>query len=247
MANVGRVMPYSYSTHEKLLLAFEAIFRGQPYKHRNQSLGNWVASHLYDDLLNVNRSAKFVEHVQRDRGVRHRDVRVVGSRGRRGDGTFGELLPGSQAKPEEGFAVKVGPIGQVEVGVETKILAKAMIKQIDRVIGDLNRQVQEFKMTGGNPISVAFVGVNHADHYISFEGERSFPTTGKGGAPHPAQEAAGAIARLADVTGYNEKLILSFKATNEAPFEFEWVNFEKTRQEYAALLLRVSNEYEKRF
>ena len=29
-------------------------------------------------------------------------------------------------------------------------------KQIDRVIGDLGRQVEEFKKTGGNPICVAF-------------------------------------------------------------------------------------------
>jgi len=69
-------MPYSYSTHERLLSAFETIFRDQPYKHRDQSLGNWVAAHLYDDLLNVNRSTKYVERVQKDRGVRHRDVRV---------------------------------------------------------------------------------------------------------------------------------------------------------------------------
>jgi DNA-binding NtrC family response regulator len=35
-----------------------------------------------------------------------------------------------------------------------------MIKQIDRVIGDLVRQAEQFKSTGGNPICVGLVDVN---------------------------------------------------------------------------------------
>lgn len=32
----------------------------------------------------------------------------------------------------------------IEIGVEVKILAKAMIKQIDRVTGDLTKQVGQY-------------------------------------------------------------------------------------------------------
>src|SRR5437667_4046459 len=64
-----------------------------------------------------------------------------------------------------------------------------MIKQIDRVIGDLVRQVEEFRKTGGQPICIGFVGVNSAAGYTSYEGEREWPTDGKKH-KHPVQEAA---------------------------------------------------------
>src|SRR5688572_31334212 len=55
-------------------------------------------------------------------------------------------------------------------------LAKAMIKQIDRVIGDLQRQILMFRKRGGNPICIGFVGINWSDAYTSYEGRRRFPT-----------------------------------------------------------------------
>ena len=78
----------------------------------------------------------------------------------------------------------------IQIGAETKILAKAMIKQIDRVIGDLVRQVEEFKKTGGQPICVGLVGVNYAPCYTSYEGEPEWPTDGRKH-KHPIQEAGG--------------------------------------------------------
>ena len=48
---------------------------------------------------------------------------------------------------EKDFVVARGPTANIEIGVEAKILAKAMIKQIDRVIGDLQRQVMMFRRT----------------------------------------------------------------------------------------------------
>ena len=54
-----------------------------------------------------------------------------------------------------------------------------MIKQIDRVIGDLVRQVEQFKSTGGNPICVGLVGVNFASRYTGYEGAVEWPTDGK--------------------------------------------------------------------
>jgi hypothetical protein len=90
---------------------------------------------------------------------------------------------------DPGYLVARGPIATVEIGVEVKVLAKAMIKQIDRVINDLRNQVVQFKRGGGRPICVAIVGIKRADSMVGYEGDRPFPTTGAGGFLHPAQEA----------------------------------------------------------
>src|SRR5262249_53620486 len=135
-----------------------------------------------------------------------------------------------------------------EIGTETKILAKAMIKQIDRVMGDLVRQVDEFRRTGGQPICVAFVGVNCADRYTSYEGEREWPTDGRRH-KHPSEEAEEAQRRLMSkaASAFDEFQILRFRATNTTPFPFGWLDYEQSAKEYAALLLRVSREYDRRF
>lgn len=239
---------YSYLPHEKLLVAFESLFEGQAYRHRNQTLGNYVAAHLYEDLFALNRSVKFSGRVTSKSRVLNQDIRVQGVRARRGDGAYGEILPSVIAVTEDGFQVARGPIAQVEIGAETKILAKAMNKQIDRVIGDLKRQVEQFRQAGGHPICVAFVGVNHAPRYVGMEGRRRFATDGKK-YRHPIQEAAAAIDRVTSEAKphFDEMLFLPFLATNLAPYEFAWQNFTVTRNNYAALLLRVSAEYEARF
>ena len=136
----------------------------------------------------------------------------------------------------------------IEIGVETKILAKAMIKQIDRVIGDLVRQTEEFKKRGGNPICVGIVGVNFSEVYTSYEGERAFLTDGRK-YKHPLQEARDAISRLEQRarSSFDEFLILKFVATNTAPHPFSWVDEAQVMLEYSALLTRVSREYDRRF
>lgn len=123
-----------------------------------------------------------------------------------------------------------------------------MIKQIDRVIGDLVRQVGEFRRTGGNPICVGIVGINYASSYTSYEGERAWPTEGKKH-KHPAQEAQEAERRVVSRAAphFDEFQMLRFRATNVKPFLFEWVDYEETRMKYSALLLRISREYERRF
>ena len=107
----------------------------------------------------------------------------------------------------------------------TKILAKAMIKQIDRVIGDLKGQVAHFRKCGPNVISLGIVGVNHAPQYLSFEGTRTYKTDGKAGFKHPIQEATEARNRLEQLAApsFDEFLILPFRANNEPPFIFEWI------------------------
>jgi hypothetical protein len=52
-----------------------------------------------------------------------------------------------------------GEIANIEIGVETKILAKAMIKQIDRVLSDLENQARVFRSRGSNAIAAAVVGI----------------------------------------------------------------------------------------
>ena len=70
--------------------------------------------------------------------------RAIGRPSRRGDGTFGELVPTAIAVTEAGLLVARGEVANIEIGTETKILAKAMIKQIDRIIGDMRRQLSLF-------------------------------------------------------------------------------------------------------
>lgn len=174
--------------------------------------------------------------------------RTVGIARRRGDGTFGERVPVSPAIADQGFAVARGPVASIEIGVETKILAKAMIKQIDRVIGDLIRQTVEFRRKGGQAISVGIVGVNFAAQYTSYEGARTFSTDGRK-YKNPIQEAEDARSRLVRLAApsFDEFLILRFDATNTPPYPFSWVGESQTLLKYSALLTRLSREYDRRF
>ena len=231
-----------------LLKTFRTLFDGQKYKHRDSSLGDMVASRLYEDLALLAKSEKLVERVRQHERVVNLANKATGKISRRGDGTFGELVPAAVALTEKGWLVARGPVANIEIGAETKILAKAMIKQIDRVIGDLGRQVEEFRSTGGNPICVGIVGVNYAQSYTSYEGNIEWPTDGKKH-KHPAQEAPEAERRILQhaTPKFDEFLLLRFRATNVTPFPFEWTDHARTRHEYSALLLRISREYDKRF
>jgi hypothetical protein len=194
-----------------LLRTFRGLFEGKPYRHRIANLGDLVASHLYEDLVELGKSAKLVERVQHHERVVNLKNLMTGKPGRRGDGTFGELVPAAMAIIEKGMLVARGPVATIEIGAETKILAKAMIKQIDRVISDLLNQVTQFKRGGGNPICVAFVGINFAERYVSFEGKKKWPTDGKK-YKHPIQEAAQAERRL------NEKARTAFDEFRSCDF-----------------------------
>ena len=231
-----------------LLKAFRSLFEGNQYLHRDSSLGDWVASYLYEDLFKLRKSGKLNKRITAGVRVLNTQNRTVGIARRRGDGTFGELVPAGTAIREEGLAVARGPVATIEIGVETKILAKAMIKQIDRVIGDLVRQTEEFKKRGGNPICVGIVGVNFSEVYTSYEGARAFVTDGRR-YKHPIQEARDAIARLEQRARprFDEFLILTFVATNTPPHPFSWVDEQKVVLEYSALLTRVSRAYDRRF
>jgi hypothetical protein len=235
--------------HEYALLkAFRSLFEGVQYLHRKSNLGDYVASQLYEDLVSLGKSEKLLSRVHaHERVVNLRNL-AIGKPARRGDGTFGEIVPTAVAITEKGILVARAPVATIEIGAETKILAKAMIKQIDRVIGDLIRQVEQFKKSGGQPICIGFVGVNHATEYTSFEGRRRYRTDGTKH-KHPAQEAPRAEELLIHQasSAFDEFQLLRFRATNVRPYPFEWVDFEKTEMEYGSLLTRISREYDRRF
>jgi hypothetical protein len=226
-----------------LLTEFRRLFE-------DSSQGDFVAMHLFEDLITVGHSPKLIEAaISRKERVLNVQNKRRGVWARRGDGTFGEIIPGETALSDAGYLVGRGPIATVEIGVEVKILAKAMIKQIDRVMNDLRNQVAQFKRGGGNPICVAVIGINCADQTVGYEGDRPFPTTGKSGFPHPAQEAPEAERRLRVEAApeFDEFLVLRFKATNAPPYPFEWVDYNGTRLDYAAALSRISARYQQRF
>ena len=232
----------------RLLDEFEGIFSGVKYRHRDSSNGDWVAIHLTEDLFTLNRSPKFVDRVTSHLSVQNLANKRRGISSRRGDGTLGEIVPGTSATVETTYNVARGTIATIEVGAEVKILHKAMIKQIDRVIGDLRKQVDQFKAHGSRPISVGIVGINHAPYTVGYEGERSYKT-GPGVGPHPIQEAPEAERRMLQLAkpAFDEFLILKYIATNEEPFAFSWVDKKSTELDYAAAIARISREYEQRF
>ena len=239
-------------TEYRLLKEFRRLFEGKEYRHRSSNLGDWVAMHLYEDLLELNRDKnnKYAVSVINMTSVLNSANRRKGVEARRGDGTFGELIPGEQPQRDTGYEVARGPIATVEIGVEVKILQKAMIKQIDRVQNDLRHQVTEFKVKAGSskPICVGIVGINYAAYAVGHEGTRMFRTTGTSGYLHPIQEAEKTRARIREVADYyDEFLVLQYRATNDPPYPFEWVSETETRQLYGAALVRIRNEYQKRF
>src|SRR6266436_2533820 len=118
-------MPISPDFH--LLRTFRSVFDGSLYKHRDSSLGDLVASQLYEDLVALNKSEKLTRRVQAHERVVNLANTAVGRPSRRGDGTFGELVPTAVAITESGLLVARGEVANIEIGAETKILAKAMI------------------------------------------------------------------------------------------------------------------------
>jgi hypothetical protein len=206
---------------------------------------------LFEDLLSLGRSPKLVNAISGGRTVANTRNKRHGVRSRRGDGTLGELIPGETPITDSKYVVKRGPVATIEIGAEVKIAAKAMIKQVGRVISDMTDQAAHFRRSG-NPICVGIVGVNWAQYAIGFEGDRTHRTDGRSHA-HPNEEAAEIERRLREEVAplYNELVVLRFKATNDPdgprPYPFEWVNETETTRDYGACLTRISIEYEKRF
>src|ERR1051325_7154463 len=78
---------FSMETPEfALLRTFQSLFEGTRYKHRDSSLGDFVASHLYEDLVTLNKSATLTRRVQTHECVVNLANKTVGKPSRRGDG-----------------------------------------------------------------------------------------------------------------------------------------------------------------
>jgi len=231
----------------QLLDEFRTLFLGRPYKHRSSVHGDWIAQFAFEDLFHLAHSQKLKGRIEQRQSVLNSANRAHGVKHRRGDGSFGTLIPGDSAIADPGFVLGRGPIANIEIGIEVKILAKAMIKQIDRVKNDLRNQVREFQRSDRRAVTAAIVGVNHASVYRSFEGERQFITDGKK-YKHPVSEAPAAVNHIEQLRpDFDELLILTFRATNIEPFPFDWIDAEATRQDYGAFLVRMSRHYDQRF
>ena len=83
----------------KLLQQLERTFRDGPYVHRNSNLGNRIADYLYEDLYDLDESRKFRQRVDAKRRVLNPKNVSPGIHARRGDGSFGTPVPGSQPTP----------------------------------------------------------------------------------------------------------------------------------------------------
>src|SRR5438128_134751 len=102
----------------RLLEEFKRLFEGKPYIHRRPNQGDLIAVQLYEDLLALNRSTKFVDRIAARQRVVNLQNRRVGVRARRGDGTLGEILPNEPALLASGYAVARGRIATIEIGAE---------------------------------------------------------------------------------------------------------------------------------
>src|SRR5262249_21716625 len=101
VAKRPQVEPLTYL----LLNRFRKLFQGVKYRHRDSSLGDSVALYLPEDLFALNRSPKFGTRVNSGERVLNIQNRLQGIKSRRGDGTFGELIPHTQIFKVPGFEV----------------------------------------------------------------------------------------------------------------------------------------------
>lgn len=233
----------------RLITKFEKLFEGKRYRHRSPLKGNEFAVELYEDLYTLRRSPKLVDRIESGQCAIHILGKLTGITARRADGTFGERNPSTKAIFQPGYGVARSHLATVEIGIEVKMLAKAMSKQVWNRISDLKHSLQEFKRGGNHPITVAIVGVNHAKQYTGYEGDRAYPTDGSADYRHPIQEAAKAKADIInEIQGlYDELLILEFDVSNVEPYPFKWVDEDKAFREYGAALARISRRYQERF
>jgi hypothetical protein len=203
----------------RLLEAFEGAFRGQVYRHRVSTTGDTIAGYLYEDLFALRQSSKLIQRITNGEVAVNTGNQIKGKKGRRGNGTFGRVVPGNPLIGTPGLLVPRGLVAHLEIGAEVKIGATKLIAQVDRVINDLSNQAKIFRSLNPGVISVAIVGVNYADSYVGWEKDRHFPA--KTPPSREAADFAGRIERAVDKY-YDELIILKFRATNTDPYDFHW-------------------------
>jgi hypothetical protein len=103
-------MPY------RLLAEFENLFANRIYRHRDSSRGDFVAMHLYEDLIALAKSEKLNSRVMSKDWVLNTSNTRQGIKARRGDGTFGEKVPGAKVITDPGYSTARGKVATVEIG-----------------------------------------------------------------------------------------------------------------------------------
>jgi hypothetical protein len=229
----------------RLVERFKNTFFGTRYDHRNSSLGNIIGRELFEDLVAHSGSAAYVDHVQNGRTVVNRGGKIHTPKAiRRNDSILGRPPAGvTLAAPTSGFSVFEGSVAEPRLGCELKILAKSQLKQIGRVISDLERFADRMKSLNQRCINVAVVGVNHESDYVGWEGDRPYRHK------LTASEPETVSARLSEalLNRYDELLIFRFRATNQLPYPFSWVDPREVDLDYGAALTRAGELYQSRF
>lgn len=227
----------------RLLETFRRTFLGTVYRHRDSTLGNKIGRALFEDLLAHHVSARYEKHVADRLGIVNIGGKVHGRKLRRNDSVFGKPPAAAPIKIVTGFTVPEGPMAEPRVGCEVKIIAKSQQKQIDRVINDLEGFARRTKALNKRCINIAIVGVNYESDYEGHEGRRTFRDTLREREPQQVS------ARLQEeLTGlYDELLIFPFRATNQSPYPFAWLDTRRVELDYGAALARIGEEYQRRF
>lgn len=229
----------------RLLETFRRTFAETLYKHRDSTLGNKIGRELFEDLLTHQVSHRYKQHVERGAGVVNGGGKIHTPKAmRRNDSIFGKPPAGvSVLAPKEGLWVREGPVAEPRIGCEVKILAKSQQKQIDRVISDLDNFALRMKSLNRKCINLAIVGVNRESNYVGHEGERAFKHKLRD------QEPGIVVAKLRErlLGRYDELLVFQFRATNQPPYPFEWVDPNRFELDYGAALTRVGELYQRRF
>src|SRR6185312_2510165 len=101
-----------------LLDRFKELFEGILYRHRASNLGDSVAWRLPEDLYQLHGSTMLDSRIETGQRVLNLRNTLRGVTSRRGDATFGEIVPLSAAVSASGFVVKRGEIATVEIGME---------------------------------------------------------------------------------------------------------------------------------
>lgn len=229
----------------RLLETFRKAFEDTTYKHRNSTIGNTIGRELFEDLLTHAVSSAYLEHVEHRRGVVNSGGKIETPKViRRNDSIFGRPPAGVEPRPpRRGSSVAEGPVAEPRIGCEVKIIAKSQQKQIDRVISDLDNFARRMNSLSRKSINVAIIGVNQESDYVGYEGERAFKHRLR------EQEPDAVVAKLKDqlLGRYDELVLLRFKATNQPPYPFAWVDPHRIELEYGAALTRVGERYQERF
>ena len=229
----------------RLLETFRRTFAETRYIHRNSTLGNKIGRELFEDLLKHEVSVRYKEHVGQRSGVVNSGGKIVTPRAiRRNDSIFGKPPAGvTLDEADRRFFVAEGPVAEPRIGCEVKIIAKSLQKQIDRVINDLDGFVLRMKSLRQDCINVAVVGVNHESDYEGHEGERRFKHKLKN------REPLNGMAKLREelLGRYDELLVFPFRASNQPPYPFAWLDRRQVDLDYGAALTRVGELYERRF